>query len=191
MIDISTSYDFLNTEARKAWETHRSKHSKKDLMFFEALGRHGIKGQMWFYERKMLYDAVCRRRPNLVYEVGTMYGGGSTYFITEALRRNGTGVLHTCEIDEPVYKAAKQKYSGFPGLKKHVKFHYGDALTVYPPLLRHRPPDLVFLDGAEIPEQTLNQFRMFDKYKKADIPAGISALSMCGTHIMTHRVKPS
>lgn len=67
-------------------------------------------GQLWPAERQFLHDAVVSARPNIVLEVGTWKGGGSTWQIATALKELKHGHLHTCEINSDFYIEAKKIY---------------------------------------------------------------------------------
>src|SRR5690242_3573 len=69
-----------------------------------------FEGQLWPAERAALHEEVRARRPSLVLEVGTWYGGGSTAQIVGALARNGHGHLHSCEVDKEAYDRASVFY---------------------------------------------------------------------------------
>jgi cephalosporin hydroxylase len=118
---------------------------------------------LWFAERKLLYETVRRYKPEVVFEIGTWYGGGSTYFISEALCHIGSGVLHTVEADSGRHRSAVNYYGAhLAHLLPHVVFHLGTSEDVYPDLLRGLGRvDMLFLDGASDPAQTLAEFKLF------------------------------
>jgi predicted O-methyltransferase YrrM len=127
-----------------------------------------VPGQLWFADRKLLYDSIRAHKPRTVFEVGTWYGGGSTYFISQALYENGGGVLYTIEEDREAFARAKENYAQrLPHLLPHVRFHVGKSTEVYPALLRELGAvDAVFLDGGDDGRQTLREFEMFAEYMK-------------------------
>jgi predicted O-methyltransferase YrrM len=124
-----------------------------------------IAGQMWFEDRRVLYDTVRRLRPERCFEVGTWRGGGSTLVISRALRENGTGTLHTIETDEETHRAAVEDYRQHaPQLLPFVDFHLGDYRDTFPAIVeREGGVDFFVLDGAEDGAQTVEQFRFFDE----------------------------
>jgi hypothetical protein len=127
-------------------------------------GHLHIPGQMWFEERRVLYETIRRLRPQQCFEVGTWMGGGSTFVIAQALRRNGGGRLHTIEVLDDVHRQAVERYERHvPELRPFVEFHLGDYRDVFPELIRSGGVDFFVLDGAEDAEQTLEQFRFFDE----------------------------
>jgi len=137
---------------------------KRIRWFYE--GCLPVRGQLWYADRKLLYETIHAHKPKIVFEVGTWYGGGSTYFISQALYENGSGVLHTIEVDLEIYSVAVENYRRhLAHLLPYVEFHFGDSTTVYPDLLRElEMVDAVFLDGAANPQQTRSELEMFAPY---------------------------
>jgi hypothetical protein len=127
-------------------------------------GHLQMPGQMYFEDRRVLYDAVRRLRPSRCFEVGTWMGGGSTLVIARALRDNGAGKLHTIELLEDVHRQAVGYYERHvPELRPYVEFHLGDYREHFPALVEDGGVDFFVLDGAEDAEQTMEQFRFFDE----------------------------
>src|SRR5438477_7390960 len=64
-----------------------------------------IAGQLSDQERRLLTDAIldAPKKPEVVLEVGTWLGGGSTLHILRALERNGVGHLWGIEADHSIY----------------------------------------------------------------------------------------
>ncbi len=123
-------------------------------------------GQLWQADRRVLYETVRCFKPRVVCEIGTWKGGGSTYFIAQALHDNGGGVLHTVELDADLHNEAVSNYRKYaPELLPHVQFHHGSSIDIYPEILAREGVDLVFLDGLGA-EQTLSEFHMFEPYFK-------------------------
>ncbi len=123
-------------------------------------------GQMSPEERVMLYDSVFRRKPEIAIEVGTWCGGGSTLQIVSALEHIGRGRLFTCEIDKGFFAQAHQFYS---------KQYIGYCVTKNIPaceLIQYMvetvgPPEFIFFDGSEVPQDALNDFVMLDRHVKS------------------------
>jgi hypothetical protein len=127
-------------------------------------GHLQMPGQMWFEDRRVLYDTVRRLRPQRCFEVGTWLGGGSTLVIARALRDNGGGRLHTIELLDDVHHKAVEYYERHvPELRPFVEFHLGDYRERFPALIDDGGVDFFVLDGAEDAEQTMEQFRFFDE----------------------------
>jgi cephalosporin hydroxylase len=140
--------------------------------------RDRFEGQMNPEERKALYNLIIDTKPEVVCEVGTCRGGGSTYFISSALRNNCKGILYTCENKKEFYDYAISLYQGnpdFASLIKYVQFWFGDSFSVYNTvfeILRHERKsdkiDIVFLDGGACGITMLYDFCMF----RSHIPIG-------------------
>lgn len=128
-----------------------------------------VRGQLWYVERRLLYETTLRSQPGVAFEIGTWEGGGSTLFIAQALFDSGGGVLHTVEQNADRYETARTSYeSHLRHLLPHVQFHRGPSLEVIPPLLsREGRCDLLFLDGAQDSDQTLRELDMFVDYLHA------------------------
>jgi predicted O-methyltransferase YrrM len=128
-------------------------------------GHLHLPGQMWFEDRRVLYDTVRRVKPKSCFEVGTWLGGGSTLVVARALQKNGFGHLHTIETDEWAYPRAIEAYDKFaPELKQFVTLHKGDYKEHFPELIEQAGTvDFFVLDGAEDGQETLDQFHFFDE----------------------------
>ncbi len=161
---ILRSYGALSPARQRQWKFIRYFIPSRVRWFYE--GFIPIPGQLWYADRRILYETIVRSKPESVFEVGTWYGGGSTYFITHALWENGRGILHTIEADPNVYAAAVENYRlHLPHLLPHVRFHSGKAAEVYPKILRQvGKADAVFLDGSDDPVESLTEFEIFDPY---------------------------
>jgi hypothetical protein len=141
-------------------------------------GRDRFEGQMNPSERELLYNLVLQEKPDVVCEVGTCRGGGSTYFIAKALQANGKGKLYTCENNREFYDYARVLYAGnpdFAGLEEYVNFNFGDSYEIFGEhgdregcLLWKICPDIVFLDGGADSIKMVYDFAMFRPY----IPIG-------------------
>jgi hypothetical protein len=126
-------------------------------------------------ERRMLTDAIVQapQKPQIVIEVGTWLGGGSTLHILRALERNGTGHLWGVEADRSIYdqmlanirEAAPEVASRFTPL-------FGFSDDVLPQWIREQGPnlaiDFVFLDGGNHPGEQITEFDLLDPF----IPVG-------------------
>jgi predicted O-methyltransferase YrrM len=130
--------------------------------------RDSQEGQLCSMERYALYSLIQKEDPDVVFEVGTWKGGGSTYFIASALHENKHGILHTCEINKEFYDHATNLYDNeLKELKPYVCFHFGDSLEVYPDILRKSGMiDILFLDGKEDSDQTVREYCMFRPYMR-------------------------
>jgi hypothetical protein len=153
----------LNRWAFRGWVVGRTVVPRRYRELYE--GHLYIAGQMWFEDRRVLYDTVRRLQPQHCFEVGTWRGGGSTLVIARALHENGTGRLHTIETEEEPYRAAVDGYRRHaPHLLPFVDFHLGDYRETFPAIVeRGGGVDFFVLDGAEDGRQTVEQFRFFDQ----------------------------
>ncbi len=155
------SYHALSEPLQKRWRMVRPFVPRRVRFLYE--GCLAVPGQLWYADRKLLYGAILEHKPRTVFEVGTWYGGGSTYFISQALYENGSGVLHTIEENAEAHERAKDNYARhLPHLLGHVRFHLGKSTEVYPALLHEQGVvDAVFLDGGQDAQQTVREFEMF------------------------------
>jgi predicted O-methyltransferase YrrM len=122
---------------------------------------------MYKAERKALYNIVKETKPDYCFEIGTYTGGGSTFFLSKALKDNNKGKLFTTENDEFLYNKAKTRY------KKYIKSQYSfiefilsSSPTVFEKYLKENKVNMIFLDGAEDGAQTLEQYNFFRSYFK-------------------------
>lgn len=151
----------------------------KELKMKPDFNRDSMEGQMTPEERQEIYRLVIDTKPDVVFEVGTWKGGGSTYFLSSALHENGKGVLFTIESEAEFFSHAVSLYSStLKDLKPYVNFSFGNSEIIFPNLLKSLSLasnvdmvnkqfiDIVFLDGKEDPDQTLNELSMFSPYLK-------------------------
>lgn len=152
-----------------------------------------VDSQMSAIEREHLYDVIIKNKPDIVFEVGTWKGGGSTYIISSGLCKNNKGKLYTIEYDIDFYNNAMILYnSELLYLKPFINFNFGKSIDVYKKLLVDEDIekiDVLFLDGADDPEMTMNEYKMFEKYLKNDSILAIHDFkeNKCATikHILT------
>jgi predicted O-methyltransferase YrrM len=160
------STDGLSPRRKQVWNLLRPFIPERVRWFYE--GHPQLHGQLWYAERKLLYETIRRSRPAHCFEIGTWRGGGSTLFISRALSENAFGKLHTIEIDREFYENAVHDYTSYlPSLLNYVEFHFGDFRTVYSSVLeKEGTVDFLILDGAEDGQQTLEQYSFFLPYMK-------------------------
>lgn len=161
---VIKSLNAAGRHEQRLWRLIRPLVPKRIGWFYE--GCPGVPGQMWYADRRALYQTIRRYKPQIVCESGTWLGGGSTYFIASALAENGRGVLHTTEVNPEFYDAASQGYERhLSRLRPFVRFHFGESELVYPELLKTvGKVDALLLDGAEDGEQTFDEFHLFEPY---------------------------
>lgn len=160
------STDNFGARKRTLWMFLRNFVSRERRFFIE--GSLSIRGQLWYEERKLIYETLTSLKPQNCFEVGTWNGGGSTLFVAYALKANCAGQLHTIEIDTRMSHEAQKNYIDYlPDLVPFVNFHVGNYADVYRPLLESLDRvDLLFLDGPEDAQETLNQYNFFAPYLK-------------------------
>lgn len=131
-----------------------------------------LDAQMSSIERGYLYNIIVDNKPDIVFEVGTWKGGGSTYLISSGLYNNGKGKLYTIEYNVDFYNNAMILYNTeLLHLKPFINFNFGNSLEIYETLLideNIEKIDVVFLDGADDAEMTMKEYTMFEKYLKND-----------------------
>jgi len=139
-----------------------------------------IAGQLNARERAVLVDAVAgsQTKPQVVLEVGTWLGGGSTVHLLRALQGNGAGHLWGVEADPSIYermvanlrRAAPEAVHRFTPL-------FGLSQRVIPEWLAAQAPgfqiDVAFLDGGNNPLEQITEFRLIDPF----MPVGARLLS--------------
>lgn len=128
-------------------------------------GHLGLPGQLWFEDRRLVYETVRSLKPRSCFEIGTASGGGSTLVVCRALRANGYGRLHTIEVDQNAHQQARQAYTRLlPQLGPFVEFHLGDHHQAFRPLVEQSGVDFFLLDGSDDPQETIEQFRFFERW---------------------------
>jgi predicted O-methyltransferase YrrM len=173
-MDLRENLSALQDDARALYMRDRASIPFLERWFYEGCWQIG--GQLLSAERKFLYNWIKAIKPQLVFEIGTAGGGGSTYFIAQALWENGEGLLHTAEIDLGSFNSSVNNHKLFLGyLGAHIVFHHGDAKPCFTPIAPQiQFGDVVFFDGGNEAEATMDQYNMFLPYFKE------------GTYLMSH-----
>jgi len=134
-----------------------------------------IEGQLNAAERSLLSDAILNspRKPEVVLEVGTWLGGGSTLHILRALEQNGAGHLWGIEADRSIYEAMLANIrAAAPAASARFTPIFGFSQDVIPQWIQERglglKVDFVFLDGGNNPGEQIDEFRLLDPF----IPVG-------------------
>lgn len=141
-----------------------------------------MQGQLYKADRELLYNTIIEEKPDVVFEVGTWHGGGSTLSISKALAKNGKGKLYTIEMVKNFYDSAKAGYKKErPDLLPYIEFIYGESLVEFPKILQklskakgsHRVADVIFLDGCGTKSlgghtSTMAEIEMFEPYMSKD-----------------------
>jgi predicted O-methyltransferase YrrM len=134
-----------------------------------------IEGQLNPTERQLLSSLIldAPRKPQVLLEVGTWLGGGSTLTILSALERNGEGRLWGVEANRSIYEAmlSNIRTAGSSAAKRFTPL-FGFSQEVIPRWLAEfgQPVaiDLVFLDGGNNPGEQITEFKLLDPH----IPVG-------------------
>lgn len=118
------------------------------------------------HERDVLHNEILVNRPKLVVESGCWFGGGSTFQIAAALKKNAhsgsPGQLHTCDPNIDHWRSAHDYY--------HQPFWSGQVAVhncSFEHMLRWSgvsgKPDFIMLDGGEEPEAALADLKLVEK----------------------------
>jgi predicted O-methyltransferase YrrM len=117
-------------------------------------------GEMLPIERLRLFQWMMEYRPQTVLEVGTGVGG-STFYISEALKRNG-GTLHTCDPERRPPDRFLDRFRG------QLVYHALRSTELIDRLIEQsKIPDFLFFDGPEIPSLALEDLRRLEPHLKA------------------------
>lgn len=128
-----------------------------------------IEGQLNAREREILTAAILGRepKPNIVVEVGTWLGGGSTIQFLKALHHNGHGHLYGIECDRTIYDRMIQNIrSVAPEALDRFTPLFGFSQEVIPKWAAEQKPgfkiDVAFLDGGNNPMEQIEEFWLID-----------------------------
>jgi predicted O-methyltransferase YrrM len=134
-----------------------------------------IEGQLNAAERAFISKAILEApvKPEVVLEVGTWLGGGSTLHILRALHANGTGHLWGVEAVSDIYeKMVANIRLGAPEAVDRFTPIFGFSIDVLPGWLNSLPPgrkiDAVFLDGGDNPIEQIEEFKLLADRIKLD-----------------------
>jgi hypothetical protein len=139
-----------------------------------------IDGQLNAREREILTRAILEAnpRPQIVLEVGTWLGGGSTVHFLRALEKNGAGHLFGIECDRTIYKQMIDNIRAWaPEAAHRFTPLFGFSQQVIPKWIAEQKPgfqvDVAFLDGGNHPFEQIEEFWLID----AHMPVGSKLLS--------------
>lgn len=134
-----------------------------------------IEGQMNETERRLLMEALLQAasKPQVVIEVGTWLGGGSTLHILRALEKNGAGHLWGIEVDPSIYERMLVNIrAAVPEASRRFTPLFGVSEDVIPQWLARQGADFkvdfAFLDGGNNPGEQIKEFDLLDPF----IPVG-------------------
>jgi predicted O-methyltransferase YrrM len=132
-------------------------------------------GQLTLIERQLLCDIIlnAESKPDIVLEVGTWLGTGSTVHILRALEKNNGGHLWGIEADRSIYEQMIANIRAVaPTAVERFTPLFGYSQDIIPTWLAEQDPqfriDLAFLDGGNNPMEQITEFNLIDRY----IPVG-------------------
>jgi hypothetical protein len=130
-----------------------------------------IDGQLNPRERAILTASVLEKNPppEVVLEVGTWLGGGSTLHFLRALEKNKTGHLYGIECDRSIYdRMIANIRSAAPEAAHRFTPLFGFSQQVLPKWIADQKPgfkiDVAFLDGGNNPMEQIDEFRLIDPH---------------------------
>jgi len=130
-----------------------------------------IEGQLNAAERGLLRDAILKapKKPEVVIEVGTWLGGGSTVTFLRALHQNGAGHLWGVEADRTIYDRMMANLTTLaPEVMGRFTPLFGFSDQVLPRwIAEQKKPfqiDVAFLDGGDNPSEQIVEFEILDPY---------------------------
>lgn len=134
-----------------------------------------IDGQLNSAERRLLTEGItlAGKKPEVVIEVGTWLGGGSTLHILRALEQNGIGHLWGVEADRSIYERMLANIrAALPQASQRFTPIFGFSQDIIPQWLKERGADcqvdFAFLDGGNNPQEQITEFELLDPH----IPVG-------------------
>lgn len=130
-----------------------------------------IEGQLSPEERAFISKAILEAplKPQVVLEVGTWLGGGSTLHILRALQKNGVGHLWGVEAEKGIYERMIANIrSAVPEAADRFTPLLGLSTLVLPEWLRTLKDkiDVVFLDGGGNPVEQIQEFKLLAPHIK-------------------------
>lgn len=116
-------------------------------------------GEMLPLERYKLYNWVLEINPKIVFEVGTGHGGGSTYFISQAIKDKNSK-LFTCDPHRSPTESFLTEFN-------FITYENVTSNIMISKLLKSGIiPDFIMFDGPEDPEVALNDIILLEKHIK-------------------------
>lgn len=112
--------------------------------FFPTIGQYD-----WF-SGQLLYCLIRYKKPQQIIEVSTS-SGYSTLFSALALKKNGTGKIHTFDTDRKALTAAQKNFKQFK-VEKFIKIYVGNAKINIRRIKDLRNTDIAFLDSLHTEE---------------------------------------
>jgi predicted O-methyltransferase YrrM len=126
-----------------------------------------IDGQLTERECSILVAAICAvpKKPQVVLEVGTWLGGGSTLHFLRALHQNHEGHLWGIEADRSIYdRMIENIRAAVPEALPRFTSLFGLSQKVIPAWLAEKgngwSVDVAFLDGGDNPFEQITEFKL-------------------------------
>lgn len=116
-------------------------------------------GEMLPYERYRLHNWILEIKPKVVFEVGTGNGGGSTYYIANALKKleNG-GLIYTCDPERKINEILLSDF-------KNITYYHKPSFEMLELLINQNIiPDFIMFDGPENPDIALKDIKFLEQY---------------------------
>jgi hypothetical protein len=128
-------------------------------------------GQLVPAEREVLTNAVLEstRKPQVILEIGTWLGGGSTITFLQSLQRKGSGHLWGVEANPDIYeRMIANLKQAVPEALDYFTPLFGFSQKVLPVWVAQQPQplqiDIAFLDGGNNPLEQITEFNILDPY---------------------------
>jgi hypothetical protein len=118
-------------------------------------------GEMLPFERFKLYNWICEISPKIIFEVGTGEGGGSTYYISLAIKnKNYNTKLYTCD---PIRSPNQKFLDEFNFISYSKDYSHNMIKTLIDSEIK---PDFIMFDGPENPEVAYDDIIYLENYIK-------------------------
>lgn len=116
-------------------------------------------GEMLPFERYKLYNWIIDIKPETVFEVGTGNGGGSTYYISKAIKdREFNSSVYTCD---PMRNPDENFFKEF----NFVKYYKQNSDIMIKNLINENIlPNFIMFDGPENPEVAFNDIIYLENF---------------------------
>jgi cephalosporin hydroxylase len=127
---------------------------KKDIFFNSP-----YPGEMLPYERFKLFSWITEIRPKLILEVGTGFGGESTFYISEAIKNlNIDCKIYTCDSERTI----NQNLLSSCNFINFFNWKSNDLITKL--VKENLIPDFIMFDGPENPDIAYDDIKFLENY---------------------------
>jgi hypothetical protein len=116
-------------------------------------------GEMLPYERFKLYNWICEISPEIIFEVGTGTGGGSTYYMAKAISDNNyNSKLYTCDPERSPSELLTIEF-------KFVNYYKNFSNQMLNMLITENiRPNFIMFDGPEDPMVAYDDLIYLENY---------------------------